>query len=331
MDPVTAPPRSDWSSAIEGYRTYLELEKGLSPNSVQAYIRDIEQFARFAQLEESVSTPAQIEMQHVEHFMGSLFDRGLARNSQARMLSGVRSFCKYLRLEGVMTNNPVELVESPRPQRKLPDVLSVEEIGRIMDAVDLARREGVRNRAMLEVLYSCGLRVTELTELQLSRVDFIDGILTVVGKGNKERIVPIGTTALHALDDYLAHYRADILPAPGHEDILFLGRQGRQMSRQMAFTMLRRTVIQAGIRKHVSPHTFRHSFATHLLESGADLRAVQEMLGHAQITTTEIYTHLDRRFLKDQIVQFHPRSHEAAPVKRVRTDGTKPERQKSTR
>jgi len=331
MDTVTELPRSDWSSAIEGYRTYLELEKGLSANSVQAYIRDIEQFARFTQLEEGVSAPAQIEMQHVEHFMGSLFDRGLARNSQARMLSGVRSFCKYLRLEGLMTGNPVELVESPRPQRKLPDVLSVAEIGRIIDSVDLARREGVRNRAMLEVLYSCGLRVSELTELQLSRVDFIDGILTVVGKGNKERIVPIGTTALHALDDYLAHYRADILPAPGHEDILFLGRQGRQMSRQMAFTMLRRTVIQAGIRKHVSPHTFRHSFATHLLESGADLRAVQEMLGHAQITTTEIYTHLDRRFLKDQIVQFHPRSPESAPVKRDRTDYTKPQPQKSTR
>jgi len=329
MDSMTEAARSGWGPAIEGYRTYLELEKGLSPNSVQAYIRDIEQFSRFAQVEEGLTSPGAIEMEHIEHFMGSLFDRGLARNSQARMLSGVRSFCKYLRVEGLMTGDPVELVESPRPQRKLPDVLSVEEIGRIIDSVDLGRREGVRNRAMLEVLYSCGLRVSELTELQLSRVDFIDGILSVVGKGNKERFVPIGTAALHALDDYLAHYRADIIPAPGHEDILFLGRQGRQMSRQMAFTMLRRTVIQAGIRKHVSPHTFRHSFATHLLESGADLRAVQEMLGHAQITTTEIYTHLDRRFLKDQITQFHPRSTEAQPVKRTRNDRSEP--QKSTR
>jgi integrase/recombinase XerD len=208
--------------------------------------------------------------------------------------------------------DPVELVESPRPQRKLPDVLSVDEISRIIAAVDVSRREGIRNRAMLEVLYSCGLRVSELIELRLSRVDLVDGVVRVIGKGNKERWVPIGTSAANAIDDYLSQYRNSIVPEPGHEDTLFLGRQGRGMSRQMAFTMLRRAVIAAGIRKSVSPHTFRHSFATHLLEAGADLRAVQEMLGHSSITTTEIYTHLDRRFLRDQIERFHPRSSRAS-------------------
>jgi integrase/recombinase XerD len=194
----------------------------------------------------------------------------------------------------------------------LPDVLSVEEIERIINAVDMSRREGVRNRAMLEVLYSCGLRVSELIDLQLSRVDLIDGLVRVLGKGNKERVVPIGQQACDSIDDYLSHYRSGIIPQKGHEDVLFLGRQGRRMTRQMAFTMLKRSVVAAGIRKNVSPHTFRHSFATHLIESGADLRAVQEMLGHAQITTTEIYTHLDNRFLKEQVEQFHPRSEEAS-------------------
>lgn len=303
---------SDWASALSGYRTYLELEKGLSPNSVAAYMRDIEQFTRFARSEDGIAQPRDISGTTVEHFMGSLFDRGLARNSQARMLSGVRSFCKYLRVEGLVDSDPVELIESPRPQRKLPDVLSVEEIGRIIAAVDVSRREGIRNRAMLEVLYSCGLRVSELIELRVSRVDLVDGVVRVIGKGNKERWVPIGKSASDAIDDYLSQYRSSITPEPGHEDILFLGRQGRGMSRQMAFTMLRRTVIAAGVRKSVSPHTFRHSFATHLLEAGADLRAIQEMLGHSSITTTEIYTHLDRRFLRDQIERFHPRSRRAS-------------------
>lgn len=307
--------KTDWKSAISGYRTYLELERGLSRNSVQAYIRDIEQFSQFASREENISTPESITMDIVEQFMGSLYDRGLARNSQARMLSGVRSFCKYLRLEGLMEGDPVELVESPRPQRKLPDVLSVEEISLLIDSIDLSRREGVRNKAMLETMYSCGLRVTELVELKVSQVDLVDGLVRVIGKGNKERIVPIGTNAMNAIDDYLSHYRANIVPAPGHEDALFLGRQGRSMSRQMAFTMIRRVAIQAGIRKHVSPHTFRHSFATHLVEAGADLRAVQVMLGHAQLSTTEIYTHLDRRFLREQVTQFHPRSGESAAPK----------------
>lgn len=299
---------SDWKSAINGYETYLALERGLSDNSIVAYLRDITKFCKYCKDQESVRDPGLVQMEHIERYLGFLFDEGIARNSQSRMLSGIRSFCKYLRVENIMEGNPVELVEAPKPQRKLPDVLTVDEISAIIGAVDLSRREGVRNKAMLEVLYSCGLRVTELCELQLSKVDFIDRVIQVVGKGNKERIVPIGSTALAAIDDYLAHYRADILPMKGHEDILFLGRQGRGLSRQMAFTMLRRMAIHAQVRKSISPHTFRHSFATHLLESGADLRAVQEMLGHAQIATTEIYTHLDRRFLRDQINAFHPRS-----------------------
>jgi integrase/recombinase XerD len=320
MDSVMADERNTWQGAIEGFREYLTLERGLSPNSVAAYQRDIEQFARFAQFEELLNAPADIEMSTIEHFMGSLFDRGLARNSQARMLSGVRSFCKYLRLEGVMEDDPVEMIESPRPARKLPDILSVEDITKMVESVDLSRREGVRNKAMIETLYSCGLRVSELVELQISKVNLVDGWVQVIGKGNKERLVPIGQRAIAAIDDYLAQYRAELVPHPGHEDVLFLGRQGRGMSRQMAFTMIRRTAINAGIRKSVSPHTFRHSFATHLVEAGADLRAVQEMLGHSSITTTEIYTHLDRRFLREQVEKFHPRGKSAMEASKAENE-----------
>ena len=300
--------QSDWKSTIKGYEDYLRLEKGLSENSIAAYLRDIRQFSKFCLEEQSIPHPGELVTNAVQQYMQHLYDREIARNSQARMLSGIRSFSKYLRLENIIETDPVELVSSPRPERKLPDVLSIEEVNRIISTVDLSRREGVRNKAMLEVLYSCGLRVTELCELQLSKVDFIDGVVQVIGKGNKIRTIPIGTTALQAIDDYLAEYRSKLIPMKGHEDTVFLGRQGRGLSRQMAFTMLRRVAIQAQIRKSISPHTFRHSFATHLIEAGADLRAVQEMLGHEQIATTEIYTHLDRRFLKDQIEHFHPRS-----------------------
>jgi len=303
---------TDWKSAIKGYEDYLALERGLSENSILAYIRDIKQFAKIIEKVDGVTNPAKINLSNVEHFLASLYDNGIARNSQARKLSGVRSFCKFLRIEGVIETNPIELIEGPRPQRKLPDVLTVNEIDRIIASVDMSRREGVRNKAMLEVLYSCGLRVSELTSLQMSRVDLIDGVVKVVGKGNKERIIPIGRQACDSIDDYLSHYRSGIIPLPGHEDTMFLGRQGRKMTRQMAFTMLKRSVIAAGIRKNVSPHTFRHSFATHLIEAGADLRAVQEMLGHAQITTTEIYTHLDKKYLENQVISYHPRSLEAA-------------------
>jgi integrase/recombinase XerD len=300
--------QSNWKSTIQGYESYLRLERGLSENSIAAYLRDINQFSKFCTTEQSVAQPGSITTAVIQTYMQHLYDREIARNSQARMLSGIRSFAKYLRLENILSDDPVELVTAPRPERKLPDVLSIEEVNQIISAVDLSRREGVRNKAMLEVLYSCGLRVTELCELQLSKVDFIDKVIQVTGKGNKIRIIPIGATALEAIDDYLSEYRSQIIPMKGHEDTVFLGRQGRGLSRQMAFTMLRRIAIQAQIRKSISPHTFRHSFATHLIEAVADLRAVQEMLGHEQIATTEIYTHLDRRFLKDQVEHFHPRS-----------------------
>lgn len=300
--------QSDWKSTINGYEDHLRLERGLSENSIAAYLRDIKQFSKFCTIELSVLHPGALDTNAVQKYMQHLFDREIARNSQARMLSGIRSYSKYLRLENIIDTDPVELVSSPRPERKLPDVLSVEEVSRIISAIDLSRREGVRNKAMLEVLYSCGLRVTELCELQLSKVDFIDKVVQVIGKGNKVRTIPVGTTALQAIDDYLSEYRSQIIPMKGYEDTVFLGRQGRGLSRQMAFTMLRRVAIQAQIRKSISPHTFRHSFATHLIEAGADLRAVQEMLGHEQIATTEIYTHLDRTFLRDQIEHFHPRS-----------------------
>jgi integrase/recombinase XerD len=300
--------QSDWKSTINGYEDHLRLERGLSENSIAAYLRDIKQFSKFCTRELSVLHPGALDTNAVQKYMQHLFDREIARNSQARMLSGIRSYSKYLRLENIIHTDPVELVSSPRPERKLPDVLSVEEVSRIISAIDLSRREGVRNKAMLEVLYSCGLRVTELCELQLSKVDFIDKVVQVIGKGNKVRTIPVGTTALQAIDDYLSEYRSQIIPMKGYEDTVFLGRQGRGLSRQMAFTMLRRVAIQAQIRKSISPHTFRHSFATHLIEAGADLRAVQEMLGHEQIATTEIYTHLDRTFLRDQIEHFHPRS-----------------------
>ena len=300
--------QSDWKSTINGYEDHLRLERGLSENSIAAYLRDIKQFSKFCTSELSVLHPGALDTNAVQKYMQHLFDREIARNSQARMLSGIRSYSKYLRLENIIHTDPVELVSSPRPERKLPDVLSVEEVSRIISAIDLSRREGVRNKAMLEVLYSCGLRVTELCELQLSKVDFIDKVVQVIGKGNKVRTIPVGTTALQAIDDYLSEYRSQIIPMKGYEDTVFLGRQGRGLSRQMAFTMLRRVAIQAQIRKSISPHTFRHSFATHLIEAGADLRAVQEMLGHEQIATTEIYTHLDRTFLRDQIEHFHPRS-----------------------
>jgi integrase/recombinase XerD len=299
---------TDWKSAIKGYEDYLALERGLSENSILAYIRDIKQFAKIIEEVDNVTNPSKINLSNVEHFLANLYDKGIARNSQARKLSGVRSFCKFLRIEGVIETNPIELIEGPRAQRKLPDVLTVNEIDRIIASVDMSRREGVRNKSMLEVLYSCGLRVSELTSLQMSRVDLVDGVVKVLGKGNKERIIPIGRQACDSIDDYLSHYRSGIIPLAGHEDTMFLGRQGRKMTRQMAFTMLKRSVIAAGIRKNVSPHTFRHSFATHLIEAGADLRAVQEMLGHSDIGTTQIYTKLDFQHLAKVYDDAHPRA-----------------------
>lgn len=299
--------QADWKSTIKGYEDYLSLEKGLSDNSIEAYMRDIKQFANFLEDIGQLTSPSKISSDQITQFISHMYDLGLASNSQARIISGIRSYCTYLRVEEIMKLDPLELISTPKLQKKLPDVLTVGEIDKIISMVDMSKDEGVRNTAILEVLYSCGLRVSELTNLQVSRVDLESRLISVVGKGDKERVVPIGSQACEAIENYLEFYRCTISVKPGHEDFLFLGRYGKKLSRQMVFIVLKNCVELAGIRKSVSPHTFRHSFATHLVESGADLRAVQEMLGHAQITTTEIYTHLDRNYLQEQVNSFHPR------------------------
>ena len=297
-----------WTSCMRGFRSWLELERGLSSNSVEAYLRDVQRLSFFAQnLSSPPFEPKSFEPAHVDGFVAQLFDEGLSRNSQSRILSGVRNFCKYLLLEGILERDPLELLDSPRPERKLPDVLSVDEIQSIIEAIDLSRKEGIRNRAILETMYSCGLRVSEVVGLRMSCVDEVEGMVKVIGKGNKERIIPIGELALDTIARYIEEYRNFVEIEPDYEDTLFLGRRGRELTRQMVFTMLRRTTHEAGIRKQVSPHTFRHSFATHLMESGADIRVVQEMLGHSSVSTTEIYTHLDQRFLREQMERYHPR------------------------
>ncbi len=300
--------QTSWKSTLRGYTDYLALEKGLSENSIEAYQRDVKQFADFLLEECGVNVPNTFKAKHIERYISHMYDLGLASNSQARIISGIRSFNKYMRIEKLMDTDPLELISTPKLSRKLPDVLTVYDIEKIISSVDMSKNEGVRNRAILEVLYSCGLRVSELVNLQISRLDMIDSLVSVIGKGNKERLVPIGSQACEAIASYLEHYRSQLNINEGHEDTLFLGRYGRGLTRQMIFTILKNTATSAGIKKKISPHTFRHSFATHLVEHGADLRAVQEMLGHAQITTTEIYTHLDKRYLQDQVNQFHPRA-----------------------
>ena len=299
--------QTDWKSALKGYEEYLALERGLSENSILAYMRDIRQFAKLIEINESLTNPALINITHVEGYLSYLFDNGLAKNSQARKLSGVRSFCKFLRIEGIMDINPIELIEGPRPERKLPDVLTVEEIERLISSIDMSRKEGVRNKAMLEVLYSCGLRVSELTSLKISRVDLIDGLIRVVGKGNKERLLPLGSRSRIYLDNYLLSSRLGFITKT-KSSFVFVSRNGNQLTRAMVNIILNKWVHISGLRKSVSPHKLRHSFATHLLEGGADLRFVQALLGHSDISTTQIYTHLDKHHLKEVYKTHHPRS-----------------------
>lgn len=292
------------SSYLSGYSTYLKLERRLSPASVEAYLHDVNLFLQYRKEKDVVSaTPADIES-----FTVFLLELGMNARSQARILSGIRSFFDYLVLEKVIEVSPAELVESPRLQRRLPDVLSYEEIISMFEAIDLSTAEGRRNRAMLETLYACGLRVSELVGLKISMLYFNEGFLRIIGKGDKERLVPIGKTAQQQIKSYIEYDRCHIPIQKGCEDIVFLNRRGRGLSRVMVFKIIKETAALAGIRKTVSPHTFRHSFATHLIEGGADLRAVQDMLGHESITTTEIYTHLDRRYLQETIEKYHPQS-----------------------
>ena len=296
-----------WQSYIKHFKNYLRLERSLSGNSVEAYVRDVEKLEEYLELAKIDLPPAKVNEDHLTGFLKYLSELGLAAHSQARMLSGIKAFFKYLLLESEITEDPTELLESPRLPRKLPDVLSYEEIETMLSAIDHSTPEGTRNRAIIEVLYSSGLRVSELTGLQLTHCYFDIGFLRILGKGDKVRLVPIGKEAIKYTQIYLEHVRSEIAPTKDAEDIVFLNRRGGQLSRVMIFIMIKDIVEKAGIHKTVSPHTFRHSFATHLIEGGASLRAVQEMLGHESITTTEIYTHLDRDYLRQVITEFHPR------------------------
>ncbi len=298
----------DWHIYLQQFKNYLSIERGLAPNSVEAYLRDVDKLLQFFEIQETHPLPSKVQAKHINHFLQYLGALGVAETSQARILSGVKAFFKFLLLENVITQDPAYLIEAPRLGKKLPDILHLDEIEKMLAALDLSRPDGARNRAMLEILYSCGLRVSELIHLKISNLYLDIGFLKIVGKGNKERFVPIGRDAVRYLKIYLEHIRPDYPIKPKQEDYVFLNRRGSRISRIMVFMIVKDLAAQAGISKKVSPHTFRHSFATHLVEGGADLRAVQEMLGHESITTTEIYTHLDREYLRQTIVDFHPRS-----------------------
>jgi integrase/recombinase XerD len=295
-----------WEPYKKGFKAFLQLEKSLSENSVEAYLHDIEKLTQFLQAENITKTPEQIELDDLQHFMRWIAELGMTSASQSRIISGVRQFYKYCLMEQICKADPTALLEAPKLKRKLPDVLHFEEIEHIIAQIDLSKPEGVRNKAILETMYSCGLRVSEVVNLRLSNLYLDIGFIKVRGKGDKERLVPIGTDAIKHIQLYRTTIRVHLDIKPGFEDILFLNRYGRQLTRQMIFLFIKQCVKMAGIRKSISPHTFRHSFATHLVEGGADLRAVQEMLGHESITTTEIYTHLDRDFLRATLNQYHP-------------------------
>ena len=295
-----------WESSIKGFKSYLQIERSLSDNSVQAYIRDIKKFANYAiplKLNE-----LKIQRENISDFLAELKDDGIAARSQARIISGIKAFYKYLIIEDYIKYDPTELIESPKVGFKLPDTLSLIEIDKLISAVDLSNKQGERNRAILETLYSCGLRVSELTYLKLSNIYFNEGYLKVIGKGDKERLAPIGGRALKYLTTYINEVRNHQTIKKGQEDFVFLNNRGAGLTRVMIFLIIQKLAAEIGLKKKISPHTFRHSFATHLIEGGADLRAVQEMLGHESITTTEIYTHLDKDYLRSNIIQFHPRS-----------------------
>lgn len=296
-----------WDAYIKGYVSFLRLEKSLQDNSVEAYTRDVEKLAQFMAMQAGEPGIADINLHLLQQFITRIHELGMSPTSQARIISGLKGFFRFLVLEDVIKANPTELLEAPKTRRKLPDTLSVEEIEALMQQIDLSTDEGTRNKAILETMYSCGLRVSELTELRLSNVYGSDGFVRVIGKGNKERLIPIGAEALKYIAIYVEHVRNKIKAGRQSEDIIFLNRRGGKLSRVMIFYIIKALAAKAGFTKNIHPHTFRHSFATHLVEGGADLRAVQEMLGHESISTTEIYTHLDREFLRDTLVRFHPR------------------------
>lgn len=298
----------NWDEGKKGFENYLKLEKSLSQNSVAAYVNDINKLITYLESNHSKITPLKVKLEHLKGFIAWLNENEISPRTQARTISGIKSFYKYLLIEGKLTSNPTALMESPRIGRKLPDVLSMDEIDSLINAVDLSKSEGQRNKAMLETLYSCGLRVSELVNLKITNLFFEQGFVKVEGKGGKERLVPVSGKAIEEVNRYLNDYRKKLKIDKNSENVLFLNRRGRKLSRVMIFTIIKNLAESIGLNKNISPHTFRHSFATHLINGGADLRAVQEMLGHESILTTEIYTHLDRDYLKSTIQQFHPRS-----------------------
>jgi integrase/recombinase XerD len=295
-----------WESYKKGFRAYLQLERSLASNSVEAYLRDIELLTSYLLSNKILKEPSALTLKDLESFIKWISELGLSPASQSRIISGIRSFYKYCSIEQISKQDPTVLLELPKKKRSLPDTLSFEEIESMIEAIDLSKPEGGRNKAILETMYSCGLRVSEVVNLRISQLYLDVGFIRVIGKGDKERLVPIGKSAAKYITIYKDSIRVHVEPKKGFEDILFLNQRGTGLSRVMIFYIIRDLAVKAGIRKTVSPHTFRHSFATHLIEGGADLRAVQEMLGHASITTTEIYTHLDRAFLRKTLEQFHP-------------------------
>ena len=298
----------NWHSYIKGFKAYLKLELSLSKNSIAAYFADVEKLMQFLEFAQRQKPPIEVSIIDIKDFLEWIHNLGMLATSQARIISGLKAFFKYLVMEDLMLASPCALIESPKTIRKLPDVLTLAEINQLIDALDLSKAENIRNKAMLEVMYGSGLRVSELVNLKLSHYFADVEFLKITGKGNKERLVPMGSSAIKHLEIYLSTIRNSVKIVHGNEDFVFLNRRGTKLSRVMVFMIIKDLAKEIGLTKTISPHTFRHSFATHLIEGGADLRAIQEMLGHESITTTEIYTHLDRDFLKQTITQFHPRS-----------------------
>ena len=297
---------SAWSRYITEFVSYLKIEKGLSNNSIIAYENDSNKLKNYC--EDNNLSVKEVQYSHLKNFVAELFDLGLSARSQARIISGIKQFYAYLLLENLVANDPSELLEQPKIGRKLPEVMTIEEIDELINANNLEKPEGYRNRAMLEVLYSCRLRVSELVELKFSDLFYDEGFVRVIGKGNKERLVPLSKSVEREIQNYSEKTRSKLKIKKGHENFVFLNRRGSKLTRVMIFLIIKELALKIDLQKKISPHTFRHSFATHLIEGGANLRAIQEMLGHESIITTEIYTHLDQRFLKDAILSFHPRN-----------------------
>ncbi len=297
-----------WKTTIQAFESYLTLERGLSANSVEAYLRDIDKLNQYFEVEGSTVLPENVTLDDLHKFVVWVAGLGMKPTSQARMISGIKAFYKYLLITNSIDSDPSELLEAPKIGRKLPDTLNHKEVEDLIAAIDLSKPEGERNKAIIETLYGCGLRVTELIELKLSNLYFKDEFIKVRGKGDKERLVPIGRSAMKQINQYLDYVRAHQQIQAGYEDFVFLNRRGKSLTRVMIFTIVKNLAEAIGLKKNISPHTFRHSFATELIERGADLRAVQDMLGHESITTTEIYTHLDREYLRTTIMSYHPRA-----------------------